>query len=379
MIYLDNLATTIPLPEVRSAVEGCLRNHFGNPTHLHQHGLAAREVIESSREDAGRLLGVAPATVTFLSSGTEAANTVLKGLAWKKRTGHLVLSSAEHPSLHDAARFLEESGFAVTHVPVDGEGFLDPADVRRALRPDTFLIATHAANHDSGARQDLAALGRMAQEAAVPFFVDASLSGGWEEFRPSSLPCDFLSLSPHRFHGPKGVGVLYQGAGVGVEPLIHGGKQESGRRAGTENVAAIAGAGAAFRWAQAEGVVKANEVSALREHLWKALVSQIPDIQLNGPPLGVGRDSRHLGVSFTGVEAETLMLLLDLRGVAVTAASGCLGPGEKYSRVLRAMGLAQERVRSAVLMAPGLGQTVAEMEEAAGIMARAVDKIRKLG
>ena len=378
MIYLDHLAATPILPEVRQAMEPYLGESFGNPTHLHQLGLAAAEGIRQARAEAGSLLACPPETLTFVSSGTEAANAVMKGLAWEKKTGHLVLSGAEHPALHDAALFLQRSGFAVSFLPVDGEGFLDPEDVRRALRPDTFLIATHAANHDSGARQDLPAISRIAREASVPFFVDASLAGGWDDLGPDSIPCDFLSLSPHRFHGPKGVGILYQRPGISLEPLIHGGRQELGRRGGTESVAAIVGAGAACRVAmRARGSCVAG-VTILRGELWEALASRIPDRHLNGPDLGARRDARHLSVSFPGVESEALMLLLDLRGVAVTAASGCLGPGEKYSRVLRAMGLPDARIRSAILMAPGPGQTADEMKSSAGMIAQAVDKIRRL-
>jgi cysteine desulfurase len=379
VIYLDNLATTPPWPEVEEAMAPYWGERFGNPTHLHQLGLAAAEGIKVARDEAASLLGCPAEAVTFVSSGTEAANTVLKGLAWKKKTGHLILTTAEHPSLHDAALFLQRAGFEVSFLPVDGQGLLDPAAVRQAIRPDTFLIATHAANHDSGARQDLCAIGGIAREAAIPFFVDASLSGGWEELRPAGIAADFLSLSPHRFHGPKGVGILYRCPGWEMEPLIHGGKQEAGRRAGTENVAAMVGAGTACRLFAADGGKRLEEVTALRAELWKGLVARIPGIQLNGPALGPERDGRHMSVSFSGVEAESLMLLLDLRGVAVTAASGCLGPGEKYSRVLRAMGLSQERIRSAILMAPGPGQTKLEMEKAVEIMALAVEKIRQMG
>jgi len=378
MIYLDNLATTPPLPEVGEAMRPYLGERFGNPTHLHQLGLAAAEGIRLAREDAANLLSCTPDAITFVSSGTEAANNAVKGLAWKKRAGHIVLSGAEHPALHDSALFLQKSGFSVSFLPVDGEGMLDPEEVRKALRPDTLLIATHAANHDSGARQNLAAIGRIAREAPVPFLVDATLAGGWDDLKPDLIPCDLMTLSPHRFHGPKGAGILYQRPGLSLEPLIHGGRQESGRRAGTESVAAIAGVGAACRAALRERETRVAEVASLRAVLWDAMVPLIPDLHLNGPAFGPRRDARHLSVSFSGVEAESLMLLLDLRGVAVTAASGCLGPGEKYSRVLRSMGLSEARIRSAILMAPGLGQTAAEMESAAGIIAQAVEKIRKL-
>lgn len=378
MIYLDHLATTLPLPEVGEAMRPCLGERFGNPTHLHQLGLAAAEEIRLARESAAALLSCPTEGITFCSSGTEAANSAIKGLAWNKQAGHIILSAVEHPSLHDPALFLQKRGFAVSFLPVDGEGRLDPEEVRKALRPDTLLIATHASNHDCGARQDLAAIGGIARGASVPFLVDASLAGGWDELKPASIPCDLMTLSPHRFHGPKGVGILYQRPGLALEPLIHGGRQESGRRAGTESVAAIAGAGAACRAALREQGTRLAEVSGLRAVLWDAMASRIPDIHLNGPAFGPGRDARHLSVSFLGVEAESLMLLLDLRGVAVTAASGCLGPGEKYSRVLRAMGLPDARIRSAILMAPGPGQTAGEMESAAGIIAQAVEKIRSL-
>ena len=205
MIYLDNLATTLPLPEVGEAMRPYLGESFGNPTHLHQLGLAAAEGIQLARESAAALLSCQPGDVTFVSSGTEAANCAIKGLAWKKPSGHLILSGVEHPALHDSALFLQKAGFSVSFLPVDGEGRGDPEEVRKALRPDTLLIATHASNHDSGARQDLAAVGRIARGASVPFLVDASLAGGWEDLKPAAIPCDLMTLSPHRFHGPKAV------------------------------------------------------------------------------------------------------------------------------------------------------------------------------
>ncbi|MDX6766095.1 MAG: cysteine desulfurase family protein [Candidatus Methylacidiphilales bacterium] len=379
MIYLDHLAATPLLPEARAAMEPFLGGQFGNPTHLHRMGLAAAEALRAARGEAAVLLRARPDEITFTSSGTECANWVLKGLAGKKPSGHLILTEAEHPALHDTALFLERSGFSVTWVPVDGEGKADPAAFRAALRPETFLLATHVSNHDSGAIQDLSAIGAVAREAGVPFFADATTAGGWIDLDVSVLPVDFLSLSPHRFHGPKGVGILYQRTGQVLGPLLHGGRQEDGRRGGTENVAGITGAGVACHWAGVNLPARTAEVGLLRDALWESLRSQVPDARINGPVPGPGRDPRHLSVSFEGVEAESLMLLLDLRGVLVTAASGCLGPGEKYSRVLRVMGLDKGRIRSAILMAPGPGQTLDDIERASAIMAGAVEKIRGMG
>lgn len=377
-LYLDHLAATPVHPDVAAAMRPWLESAWGNPSNLHQHGLAAAEAVQAARAEAAAFAGVASEEIVFTSGGTEAANAALCGIAWKRGPGSILCSAAEHPSILATARFLESQGHERVLIPVDGEGRINPEDVRRALRPDTRLVCVHRSNPDSGCIQDVAALAAVAHEAGVPVFCDATTSGGWVPSTRQALGADLISYSPHRFFGPKGVGCLVVRKGLELEPLLHGGRQEGGRRAGTENVAGIVGAGVACRRAQSGMEAWARETAPLRDRLWQALREAVPGLHLHGPLTGPLRDPRHLAVGIEGVEGEALMLLLDLRGVACTAASGCLSGAEKYSKVLRAMRVPEELVKGTLILSPGPGQTLDQMEQAAGIIAQAVAKIRAM-
>ncbi|HAV60955.1 MAG TPA: cysteine desulfurase NifS, partial [Verrucomicrobiales bacterium] len=247
-IYLDHLATTPLLPEAREAMLPFLGERFGQPGSIHQQGLAARDALARAREQFSVLVNAeSPESILFTSSGTEAVNHAIKGLAWhsRRRGSHIVCSAIEHPAVLASIEFLKRDGITCTRVPVDGEGFIDPGAVRRAITDETFLIATHAANYDAGTIQPVRELGAVAADAGVTFLVEANYTGGWLPLNVQELGIDLLTLSPHRFYGPKGVGVLYRNRRVRLAPLIHGGTQEAGLRAGIENVAAIVGAGVA--------------------------------------------------------------------------------------------------------------------------------------
>jgi cysteine desulfurase len=379
MIHLDHLASTPVHPEVVDAMRPWLEGgRHGNPSHHHQTGLGAAEALEQARIEAAALIGSEPDEIVFTSGGTESANTALCGWAWRHPGGTLIVSSAEHPAILHTVDFLERQGHPVLRLPVDARGRIDPDTVQSIASSGEVLFAFHLSNHDSGAVQDVAALTAAAREKGWATFCDASTGGGWVPVQVNPQEIDFLSLAPRQFFGPQGVGVLFIRRGQALEPLMHGGRQEGGRRAGTENVAGIAGAGAACRLIRNEGPGWVGEVTSLRDRLWSGLRGKVPDIQLHGPAPGPERDPRHLAVGIAGVEGEALMLLLDLRGVTVTAGSGCLSGGEKYSHVLRAMGVVDVWVRGTLRLSPGPGQTVGQMDEAVEAIARAVAKLRAM-
>lgn len=377
MIRLDHLVATSLDPAVREAMAPWMdRGEFGLPAAGHQPGMAAAEALERARGQVAELVGCRAEEVVFTSSGTEAANAALCGWAWRHPEDPLWVSAADHPAVLETARFLTRFGHELNVLPVDGAGRLDPEVVRRRVRGG--LLAVHLGNHDSGMLQPVAELVVAAREGGAEVFCDGSTSGGWVRWPGGQGAPGLASLSPHRFHGPAGTGVLVVRAGLEVEPLLHGGRQERGRRAGTENLPGWVGAGRACRLMTEEGGMRAQRVARLRDRLWERLREWVPEIVLHGPPPGPGRDPRHLAVGMAGVEGEALMRLLDLRGVCVTAASGCLSGAEKYSAALRAMGVEESWVRGTVLLAPGWEQSLETMDEAAGRLARAVEKIRSM-
>jgi cysteine desulfurase len=378
VIDLDHLSSTPLHADVRTAMQPWQESRHGNPSQLHQIGLAAAQAVAEARAQVAAWAHVREDEVVFTSGGTEAANMALCGVMWRHGPGSIVCSCAEHPAVMATARFLEGQGHTLVLVPVDGEGKMDPDDVRKALRPDTRLVAIHLSNHDAGAVQDVAAVAAITREAGVRLFCDGSTGCGWVDHDMSRAGVDMWSVTPHRFYGPQGVGMLIVRRGLELEPLIHGGRQEQGRRAGTEHVAGIVGAGAACATVQRDGRAWVAEAAALRDHLWQGMQSAISCLHLHGPAPGPHRDPRHLSVGIEGVEGEALMLLMDLRGVAVTAASGCLSGAEKYSQVLQAMKVTDELVRGTILLSPATGQSKSQMDEAVQVMARAVAKIRTM-
>ncbi|MDR1192268.1 MAG: cysteine desulfurase [Verrucomicrobiales bacterium] len=381
-IYLDNLTTTPLSAAAREAMQPFLAEEFGAAQHLYHEGARAGKAVARAREQVASLVGARRVDeIIFTGSGSEAGNFAIKGAAFAAADGgrrHLVSSSAEHPATERSLRFLEQLGWRVTRVGVDATGLVKVSEVQAALRDDTLLVATHLSNHDSGAVQPVAELARLAHGRGALVFCDAMTAGGWVSVSVEQLGVDLLSLSPHRFFGPKGVGVLYQNAALTLEPLIHGGRQEDGRRAGTQNVAAIAGAGVAAEAAGRDLPARAEKCRGLTKLLWRKIHEKIPRVKLNGPPAGADRDPRHLNLSFAEVDAEALMLRLDLDGVSVSANTGCAARNGKLSPVLLAMGVTPSLAAGSILLSPSPVQTEAEMSLAAEKIIRAVAKIRAL-
>jgi cysteine desulfurase len=378
-VYLDHAASTPLLPEVFEAMKPHLSEFYGSPASFHQQGLRARDAIAAARERVAAFIHAgSPEEIVFTSSGTEAANLAVKGTAsGHQRLGrHIIASAIEHPSVMNSLEFLEKQGFTCTRVEVDSEARINPDAVRAALTEQTVLISVHLANHDVGTIQPVKAISEIASERGIPLFVDASHAGGSLPIDVADLGVTLLSLAPHRFYGPKGVGILYHNRKARLVPLIHGGVQEGGRRAGTENVASIVGAGMAAEMALRELPERMNHVARLQQKLWIGLESAISHIRLNGPPPGSERLCTNLNVSVEFVEGEGLMLLADTRGIAFASGTACVSKAIKASPVLSAMGVEHSQALGAIILSLGKDNTAEEIDYVIDSLPKLVDRLR---
>jgi cysteine desulfurase len=380
-ILLDHQSGTPTHPAVLEAMRPYWCDAFGSPSSLHQLGLRARQAIAQARAQCAQLIHAeSPDNIVFTSGATEAANLAVKGAAWagQRRGNHIILSAIEHPAVLRSVEWLEQQGFTATRVPVNGIGCVDPEAIRQAMTERTVLVCVHHANHDIGSIQPIREIASITAEQGVPCFVDASASGGWAPIDVQALGVSLLSLAPHRFYGPKGVGVLYRHRRARLTSLIHGGNQEHGLRAGTENVPSIVGAGAAAELASRDLGGRVRHTSALQQHLWNRLEQRINAIHLNGPQPGPQRLSTNLNVSFECVEAEGLVLLLDLQGIAIHSGPSCVTKDLKIPPALVAIGLHPDLAKGAVLFSLGAETTEAELDHAVEALAGAVTKLRSM-
>ena len=373
-VYLDHLAGTPLAAEVREAMRPFLEERFGSASSLHSHGLAAREAIGTAREQCAELINGTPEEILFTSSGTEANNLAVKGVALsqRERGNHIVLSNIEHPSIDQSVAWLEDNGFTATRVPVDGEGRAAPNNIADATTDRTILIATHHANHDLGTVQDISAIGAIATERSIPFLVDATTSGGWLPIDAQAANISLLSLAPHRFHGPQGVGVLYRNRRVPLTPQILGGVQEDGLRAGTENIAAITGAGVAAALA-----IPAH-LGDLQRQLHEGLMERVDHIHLNGPDPGPGRLPTQLNYSIEHIEGEGLALALDLQGIAIASGAACVTKNMAVPPALAAIGLDAALAKGNVLLSLGRDTSADDIDHVLGVIPKQVDKLRAM-
>ena len=372
-VYLDHLSGGPLASEVRAAMRPWLEEIHGNASSLHWHGLKAREALDTAAAQCAAMIGAPADDLVFTSSGTEANNLAVKGVAeaQRERGSHLILSNIEHPSIDQSVAWLEQQGFTATRVPVDGEGRLTAAAVAESVTDQTILIATHHANHDLGTVQNLPALGAVAAERGIPLLIDATASGGWVPIDVEALPISLLTLAPHRFGGPQGVGVLYRNPCVPLSPQLHGGGQQGGQRAGTENLAAIVGAGAA-------ATLPVIEVGPLQEQLHAGLQERIEKISLNGPTPGVERLPTQLNYSLAGLEGEGLALALDMQGVAIASGAACVTQNLAIPPALAAIGLDVAQAKGNVLLSLGRDTIAADIDHVLEIIPKQVDKLRAL-
>jgi cysteine desulfurase len=364
-VYLDYQAATPVRPEVFEAMRPYFTEAFGNPSSLHQRGLQAKEALAVARARVAAFLNAESAEeIFFTSDGQESANLAVKGVAYanQRKGNHIVASEIEHPAVLNSLEFLEKQGFACTRVKVDARGFINPADIRAAITERTILIAAHHVNHDIGTIQPVAEIGRVAAEAGVPLYVDAEASAGWLPLDVRALGASLVSFSPHKFYGPKGVGVLYRHKRARLVSIFHGGVQEGGRRAGVENVPAIVGAGLAADIAVRELPARLTHTAALQQRLWEGLQARIPCLRLNGPEPGPGRVSTNLNVSAEFIEGEGQLLLCDLHGIAVASGSSCVSKSLKISHVLAAIGLDHALAQGNLIMSWGMENTEADID-----------------
>lgn len=369
-IYLDHAATTPLRAEARAAMEPWLGpDGFGNPSSLHWDGQQARRMVDSARDVLASALGAQFAEVTFTGSGTEADNAALVGvmLAHRGRGSHLVTTLMEHEAVLRTARFLETLGFDVSYLAPDREGVVSAEQVRDALTPRTTLVSVMHANNEVGTIQNIRAIADVAHAGGALLHTDAVQTFGQCAVDVQDLGADLLSVSAHKVYGPKGVGALYVREGVAIEPFVHGGGQERGRRAGTENVSAIAGFAEAVRCLAGEWQDAAARMTILRDGLIAALRERIPGAALNGH--ATDRLPNNVNISIPGGDAETLLLGLDMAGVSASSGSACTAGSIEPSHVLLAMGLEPWRTQAALRLTVGRGTTEAETARVADVLA----------
>jgi cysteine desulfurase len=380
-VYLDHQSATPLLPEALEAMQPFLAGAFGNPSSPHQHGLRARDALEEARAKVARLINAqSPEEIIFTSDGAESANLAIKGACWaqERRGQHIVVSRIEHPAILNSAAFLEKHGFTCARVGVDAEGFIDPESVRAAVTDETILIAVHLINHEIGTIEPIREIAAIAHDKGIPLYVDAEAAAGWAPVDVQALGADLLSFSPHRFYGPKGVGILYRHRRARLTPLLHGGDQEGGRRAGVENMAGIVGAGVAAEIAQREMPRRSAHCARLQARLWDGLRASVPRLKLNGPQLGPRRSPVNLNISAEGAEGEGQLLLLDTRGIAVASGSACVTKSLRASHVLEAIGLDPAVAQAAIILSPGQDNTAEDIEYVVETFPKVVAKLRAM-
>jgi cysteine desulfurase len=374
-VYLDNNATTPLLPQVVEAVRPFFDEQFGNASSIHAYGQQARAAVEQARESVAALLGARASEIVFTSGGTEGDNLALFGLA--AAGDHIITSQIEHHAILNSCKRLEGLGCEITYLPVSGRGLVDPDDVRRALKPSTKLISVMMANNETGVLQPVEEIGRIAAEADVYFHTDAVQAAGKVPLNVDAIGCDLLTISAHKFHGPKGVGALYVRKGTLLQPLMYGGRHERGRRAGTENVAGIVGLGKAAELAKAgfeDGSVE--RLRLLRDRIQETVLAQVEAVEVNGT--GAPRVPNTVNVSFNYIEGEAMVIALDLKGVAVSTGAACSSGAIEPSHVLTAMGLAGDRARGSIRFSLGKQNTAEDVEYLLSILPETVARLREL-
>lgn len=374
-VYLDHAATTPLLQEAAAAMLPYMTECYGNPSSLHSFGRAARQACARGRVQVAGLLGAAAAEIFFTSGGSESDNWALKGLAWAHQAQgrHIITSSVEHHAVLHACAWLEQQGFMVTYLPVDAAGRVTPESVVQALRPDTILVSIMTANNEVGTLEPIAAIGTLLRERGILFHTDAVQAAGHVPLDMRSLPVDALSLSGHKFYGPKGIGALYLRRGTAIAPLLHGGSQERGLRAGTENTAAIVGLGVAAEQAALQLSAEAARLRKLRDMLADG-IRQLPGAWINGSD---ERLPGHLSFGLEGIASDVLLIRLDLAGFAVSAGSACSAGSLEPSHVLAAMGQSAVQAGAAVRVTLGRENTAAEVQRFLTVLRQSVTEIRR--
>ena len=377
-IYMDHSATTPVAPEVLEAMLPFFSGKFGNASSLHSFGLEAKEALEASREKVARLLGANTEEIIFTSGGTESDNLSLKGVAFRNREKgrHIITTVVEHPAILETCRKLQKDGFEVTYLPVNADGLVDPAALEAAIRKDTILISVMHANNEVGTIQPLEEIGKIAAEKDIYFHTDAVQSVGKIETKVNDLGVDLLSLSAHKFYGPKGVGALYVRKGTRLESIVQGGGHERGLRSGTENVAGIVGLARAADLAGEIMASEAERLTGLRDWLAKLVLDKVKEAWVNGSM--TRRLPGNLNFSFKYVEGESLLLFLDAKGIGVSTGSACSSKKLEPSHVLLSLGLKPEECHGSLRITMGRSNTEGDVDYVAASIAEAVARFRSI-
>jgi cysteine desulfurase len=377
-IYLDYNSTTPVDPSVLTAITPYLTGKFGNPSNLHAFGRDAREGIEDARTRVAGLINARPEDVFFTGSGTESDNWALKGIAAARRDQgrHIVISPIEHSAVLGTADWLGRQGWEITRLPVDNTGLVDPEEVRRALRPDTVLVSVMLANNEVGTIQPVSAIAAICRSAGVVCHTDAVAAAGKIGIDVQTLGVDLLTISAHKLHGPKGAGCLWVRPGTVLHPLIHGGHQERGLYAGTENITGIVGLGAACTMVARTWRDDIARVTELRDLLQDGILSRVPEIRVNGHPRHRLGNTLHIGVGY--VEGEALLVSLDLEGIAVASGSACSAGEGEPSATLQALRIPPQYVNSPIRFSLGRENTRDEIEHTVDVFAQVVRRLRDI-
>lgn len=376
-IYMDNAATTSVRDEVLCAMLPYFTKEYGNPSGIYGLGRSARKAVEAARREVAEALGAMPQEIYFTSGGSESDNWAITCAPKRSPRGrHIITSMIEHHAVLNSCLSMEKQGYEVTYIKPDDTGLIDPDAIRRAIRPDTALISIIAASNEIGTVQPVREIGSVAKEYGVPFHTDAVQAIGAIPVNVDDWQADMLSVSAHKFHGPKGVGALYIRKGTLIESLMHGGAQERGLRAGTENVPAIVGMGKAITLAAGEQPTYYESVSALRDELISGILGSVKGSRLNGHQ--TKRLPGNVNISIAGVDGEALLIRLDFAGIAVSSGSACTSASPEPSHVLLAIGLNEADARSSVRLTLGRDNTRGEVERVVDELAKIVKSMRDM-
>jgi len=376
LVYLDHNASTPVHPEVLEAMLPYFSERFGNASSVHGFGREAREGLDVAREQIARFLRVSKDEIVFTSGGTESDNLGIKGIAAARRSGHIITSQIEHHAVLRTCETLETQGFAVTYLPVDEHGMVRPEEVEKAIRPDTFVVSLMHANSEVGTLQPMSEIGRITRAHGIPLHVDAVQTFGKVPIDVDAFGIDLLSFSGHKIYGPKGVAGLYIRKGTKMTAVQHGGDHERRRRAGTENVAGLVGFGKAVEIRGREMANEAVRLAGLRDRLWEGISSQFDEVRLNGHP--TLRLPGTCNMCFRNIESESIVLGLDLKGIATSAGSACTSGSVEPSYVLVAMGLPLDWAMGSVRCSLGRGTTAEDIDYVIEAAVPLVQKLRAL-
>jgi len=372
--YLDYAATTPTHPEVVKAMLPYFSDAFGNPSTLYSYGQEARKAVEEARNKIASLINAQSEEIVFTSGGTEADNFAIKGVAYanEHKGNHIITTPIEHHAVLEPCKFLEKRGFSLTYLPVDNHGLVNLQDVNKAITDKTILISIMHANNEVGTVEPISAIGKIAKEREIIFHTDAVQTVGHVPVDVDKLGVDLLSISAHKFYGPKGIGALYVRKGTKLAPFIHGGAQEKGQRAGTENTPGIIGFGKAVEIAAEEMTDEAKRLTSLRDKFIKGLLEQIEQIQVNGHP--IERLPNNVNVTIDMARADLVLLDLETEWIYASSGSACSSANPEPSHVLLALGLSPEQARSSLRFTLGRETTESDIERVLEVLPRIIDK-----